>query len=534
MNSQARVGISVLWAVALVCGVQASLRHSLAAARTAAAQVGKLSASAAEWRRPAGTDDGLDAQVQNHHASGVVRYVAQDGDDGNQCDSVAERCASVQHALDVAQPGDEIRVSTGNYADADGTVATVEKTVSLLGGWNSGFTSRDPGLYPTVLDAEGNGRVVTVNGEREISPTIDGFVIRGGNAGQEEEFPGRGGGIFSKGSNARILNNVIVSNVASVSPTNGAGGGICVYGSSATAVISGNQILSNTAYSDIWGWGGGGIHLDEGSALVQGNLIEHNRCNLNGGGILSKQGKPRMLNNEIRYNEAGRNGGGIASDNHDQPLIRGNLVIGNVAGWNGGGIIVSGWVTSTIDANRLLSNTGYSSLAIAAPHFTATNNLIGHSDYGGISLWNTAVSGLVAHNTLVSNARWGIRLHNASVTPTIINNIVAFNATGIEAGAQVSGTLDYNDVWGNTDQNYDLPGALQPGPHSIESDPLFVNPAADDFHILAGSPCVDAGTDAGVSRDFDGDLRPIGSGADIGADEAHRPIYLPLLLRMGL
>jgi len=41
-----------------------------------------------------------------------------------------------------------------------------------------------------------------------------------------------------------------------------------------------------------------------------------------------------------------------------------------------------------------------------------------------------------------------------------------------------------------------------------------------------------AGTDAAVTRDIDDDLRPIGAGADIGADEAHKPGCPPLLLRM--
>jgi hypothetical protein len=46
-----------------------------------------------------------------------------------------------------------------------------------------------------------------------------------------------------------------------------------------------------------------------------------------------------------------------------------------------------------------------------------------------------------------------------------------------------------------------------------------------DYHIEPGSPAIDAGTDLagsfpGLSLDYDGDQRPIGSGIDIGADEA--------------
>jgi len=86
-------------------------------------------------------------------------------------------------------------------------------------------------------------------------------------------------------------------------------------------------------------------------------------------------------------------------------------------------------------------------------------------------------------------------------------------------------------VWGNTAQDYDLPGALEPGPHDIQADPLFVDPAGDDYHVRPGSPCVDAGTDAGVTSDIDGDTRPMGAGYDIGADEVWPHVYLPLVVR---
>ena len=48
-------------------------------------------------------------------------------------------------------------------------------------------------------------------------------------------------------------------------------------------------------------------------------------------------------------------------------------------------------------------------------------------------------------------------------------------------------------------------------------DPLFVNAASHDFHVLAGSVAIDAGVDTGITTDGDGLAR---SGPfDLGAFE---------------
>jgi hypothetical protein len=58
-----------------------------------------------------------------------------------------------------------------------------------------------------------------------------------------------------------------------------------------------------------------------------------------------------------------------------------------------------------------------------------------------------------------------------------------------------------------------------PAAHDLkDQDPKFV--AADsDFHLQSTSPAKDAGTDVGVTSDFDGLPRPYGTRYDIGAYE---------------
>jgi hypothetical protein len=56
-------------------------------------------------------------------------------------------------------------------------------------------------------------------------------------------------------------------------------------------------------------------------------------------------------------------------------------------------------------------------------------------------------------------------------------------------------------------------------PGATNVDPLFVNAAQRDYHLLPNSPARDV-ADSGPSIDFEGDPRPRGARFDIGADEA--------------
>ena len=57
-----------------------------------------------------------------------------------------------------------------------------------------------------------------------------------------------------------------------------------------------------------------------------------------------------------------------------------------------------------------------------------------------------------------------------------------------------------------------------PGEGNIDTDPQFVDIEGGDYHLQRGSPCIDSGTDTGLTIDFEGSPRPIGD-YDMGAFE---------------
>jgi len=91
----------------------------------------------------------------------------------------------------------------------------------------------------------------------------------------------------------------------------------------------------------------------------------------------------------------------------------------------------------------------------------------------------------------------------------ITNSILWEDSAGTDPEIYVnpgSPTVTYSDVQGGW-----------PGTGNIDSNPIFVG--GGDYHLSSFSPCIDAGTDAGVYVDIDGDVRPLGAGFDMGADE---------------
>jgi parallel beta-helix repeat protein len=463
---------------------------------------------------------------------------------------------TLQTALAQATGGDTIYVAQGTYTGTGAAVITVTESITLAGGWDgapTGDVVRDPDAYPTTLDGEWQRRVVYIGGT--ITPTIDGLIVTRGNAtglGGAPYDQDDGGGIYSEGASPIVVNNVITNNLGSSSTdTYGEGGGIYLVNASATAVISGNTIISNTASTGYTGYGGG-IGLYESDATVEGNQVLSNTGSTAdwgiGGGIWISRHHPRVVSNTIQWNKAsaanepsGRGGGLYLS--YTSSLVESNLIADNQTDpfkiGHGGGVYDL-YGSPTLNGNRILSNTamlGGGIYVFRSATFTLTNNVIARNTAQGLYFYGSTsnpVTGMLANNTIAHSLNEGVFLQD-HVALALTNNIIAGNVKGIWTTAATTATVDHTLFFDNTSGDIEGPGSISSTDEITGSDPLFVDPAGWDYHILPGSPAIDAGaTVPWLTTDIDGDARawPAGGAYDVGADEARwLPVYLPLVLR---
>ncbi len=482
--------------------------------------------------------------------------------------------ATIQGAVGAASAGDIIRVVGPNvYAEN----LDIDKEITLLGGCaNAACAVRVPAVYVTTIDGGGNGRAVTIVGNASDPPpvTLDGFFITGGDATNESYYAAYGGGIGAWYSDLTVLHSVVTDNVAAQSDSSSYGGGL--YTLHSTVNIRYTNVLSNYSasgsgngggialqYSDgvldnvllrgnvanvTAGGAGGGLYLSYCDPMtLTGNAVYSNIASLDGngygGGIYVYESDVRLIENGVRENFASPNsiglGGGLYFQ-HSTAALQANWVLSNTAagGGNGygGGVYMYDNV-ATMEGDVLMGN---SAASTSAPSW---GNGI-HVEANVSPTLLTAVNVILAFNTFPNGGHavyaWGVQ---ESVALTIVNSTIVSNtSTGIFCDANSTATLVNLILWNNGD---DLAGCTasysdiedgDAGTGNISADPRFVDAAGYDFHLRADSPCVDAGAGPSVfpyvpDTDWDGDVRPMGSGYDIGGDEVYVLVYLPLVLR---
>jgi len=195
--------------------------------------------------------------------------------------------------------------------------------------------------------------------------------------------------------------------------------------------------------------------------------------------------------------------------------------------------------SNLIDSCNVYNNAG-SGVQIYSEGSTTdcTNNIVRNCklhDNAGVDNrgWGVTIScgsGNQVYNNLVWGNRGGIDVEYGSVSNTSVYNNTIYNNTknggeyNLHVGSDSTGAIIRNNIV------YTGSGFLDEGVGSTKDhnlvgiNPLFVNAAANDFHLQSGSPTINAGTSIGApTTDFDGNTRPQGSGYDIGPHEYVSP-----------
>ena len=271
-------------------------------------------------------------------------------------------------------------------------------------------------------------------------------------------------------------------------PTSIHRGFFLIHGETNGTIVDGFTIMNAYLIGDTGGTGpgggggGGGFYIRDSSPTIRNCIIRDNiSATLNppfpvdgrGGGVYVDGGSSTIIQNcIIADNVAERRGGGInlIGDNANSATVQNCWVIGNSSGENypGGGIKLAGGRPIVI------------------------NTIIANNDGGGP----------------------GGGVHSEQSDAFLGNCILWSNRSGF-GGAQIHIqssrlTLEYSDVQGGSER-IEGSGQLNWGSGNIDADPLFVYPEGGDYHLLPGSPCIDAGNNfalpANLLTDLDGVAR---------------------------
>jgi len=489
---------------------------------------------------------------------GAILYVdasaAADGDGT----SWNKAFTDLQDAMDAAVSGDEIWVAAGTYTPSEKLDSSKPRTAAFIlksgvkiygsfAGDEDKLNERqlDPSLTvlsgdigTTGVDTDNSYHVVYAYGVTDA--VLDGFTVTGGrNEIYYNGGDGKGAGMYNYNSSLTVANCTFIDNKVSVITHNSGGAGAGMYNHNSAPIVSNCTFIANiagNASNNTEGRGGG--MYNEGSF-----------------GTGYEERWPTVTHCTFRENVASshygisaQNGGGGGMYNLDSyPLqIVDNCVFeGNWAG-RGGGIYNQGMAT------------------IRNCIFIANYNL--YSDGYGGAIFNMGRSTIVNCTFYQNGWRFlpfipprvmssGGAIYDYRVGSTITNCIFSENAVFGSGGAVSSNLLYYhgttltnclfheNKSW----QGYHDPrdtvinhvaGDVDVVNALYDIDPLLVDPAAGDFHLLYDSPCIDAGYSLKrgyfpnnvyptelPTTDFEGDKRIVdgdGDGVptvDIGVDE---------------
>jgi len=435
----------------------------------------------------------------------------------SQCSGPDGYKRTIQAALDAIGDGGTIMVTAGTYSgEGNRDLDFNGKAVQLTG-------------YDCTIDCDATGadehRAFHFHsGETETS-VVQGFRITDGQHW-------KGGAVFCTNSSPKFVDCTFQGNEATDDDT----GGGAMYNENSSPTLEGCMFTENLAMPSA---SYGGAITNEGSSPTLRDCTFTGNEAWAGGGIYNTDNSNPVLENCTFLNNQAVRGAGIGNSGSSPTLSRCTFT-GNSASYYGGGM------NNTSESNPTLTHCTFMS-----------NSAI---DGGGMANWSSSpavINCLFAANSAAMDG--GAVCNDASFTQ-LINCTIYANASpyggGIAAYDRSDVSVSNCILWGNTPHQADMDaGCLSivysciqggwTGAGNVGGDPLLADADGpdnilgtedDDFSILAGSACIDAGnnsaapptllTDLAYLRRFADDLDTPDTGSgpapiiDMGAYES--------------
>jgi len=198
---------------------------------------------------------------------------------------VPSEYATIQDAINVADDRDTVLVSPGTYPE---TIDFSGKNI-VVTSYGLVYGSPENFMHQTIIDAGGNGSVVTLDSGEDSSAVLYGFTLQNGVA----EF---GGGVFIESSEPTLEYLYITNNEAN-------------YGGGLYARYEGRPVMNHvTIIENSAGQGGGLRFRDDADPIISNCLVKWNQSTGEGGGIYCNNADPTILFSTLVGNVAEEGG----------------------------------------------------------------------------------------------------------------------------------------------------------------------------------------------------------------------------------